>query len=155
MLWGLSSPGGAHALSRVNPTARFTYGFRSASILAALLNSTILLVATGAIAWEAVGRFFAPVDVAGLTVMLVAAIGIAINGFSAWFLRAGQEGDLNIRGAFFHLVGDAAISVGVDRWWRYPADGLELARSRRQYCDIRAHRLGGRGACCGKPLINL
>jgi cobalt-zinc-cadmium efflux system protein len=110
---GLVIAWGAYLLGGLNPTARFTYGFRSASILAALLNSVILLVATGAIALEAVGRFFAPGAVAGLTVMVVAAVGIAINGISAWLLMSGQEGDLNIRGAFLHLMGDAAVSFGV------------------------------------------
>jgi cobalt-zinc-cadmium efflux system protein len=110
---GLVIAWGAHVLSRLHPTARFTYGFRSASILAALLNSVILLLATGAIAWAAVGRFFAPGEVAGLTVMVVAAAGIAINGFSAWLLMSGQRSDLNIRSAFLHLVGDAAVSLGV------------------------------------------
>jgi cobalt-zinc-cadmium efflux system protein len=110
---GLVIAWGAYVLSQLNPTARFTYGFRSASILAALLNSVILLVATAAIAWEAVGRFFVPGEVAGLTVMIVAAAGIAINGFSAWLLMSGQGRDPNIRGAFLHLVGDAAVSVGV------------------------------------------
>ncbi len=110
---GLVIAWGAHLLSKMNPTARYTYGFRSASILAALLNSVILLVATGAIAWEAIGRFFAPDEVAGLTVMVVAAVGIVINGLSARLLMSGQEGDLNIRGAFLHLVGDAAVSLGV------------------------------------------
>jgi cobalt-zinc-cadmium efflux system protein len=109
---GLMIAWGAHGLAKLNPTARYTYGFRSASILAALLNSVILLVATGAIAWEAIGRFFEPGAVAGLTVMIVAAFGIAINGLAAWLLMAGQD-DLNIRGAFLHLVGDAAVSFGV------------------------------------------
>jgi cobalt-zinc-cadmium efflux system protein len=109
---GLIIAWGAHGLAKLNPTARYTYGFRSASILAALLNSVILLVATGAIAWEAIGRFVAPGEVAGLTVMIVAAIGIVINAFSAWLLMSGQE-DLNVRGAFLHLVGDAAVSFGV------------------------------------------
>ena len=109
---GLVIAWGAHGLAKLNPTARYTYGFRSASILAALLNSVILLVATGGIAWEAIERFFEPGAVAGLTVMIVAAFGIAINGFAAWLLMAGQD-DLNIRGAFLHLVGDAAVSFGV------------------------------------------
>jgi cobalt-zinc-cadmium efflux system protein len=104
---------GAHLLARVSPTARYTYGFRSASILAALLNSVILLVATGAIALEAIGRLFRPSDVAGMTVMVVAAIGIVINGVSAWLLMTGEKRDLNIRGAFMHMVADAAISFGV------------------------------------------
>jgi len=110
---GLVIAWGAHVLARFNPTARYTYGFRSASILAALLNGVILLVATGAIAWEAIGRFFEPGEVAGLTVMVVAAIGIAINGLSAWLLMSGQKADLNIRGAFLHMVADAAVSLGV------------------------------------------
>jgi cobalt-zinc-cadmium efflux system protein len=110
---GLIIAWGAHVLAKFNPTARYTYGFRSVSILAALLNGVILLVATGAIAWEAIGRFFEPHDVAGMTVMIVAAIGILINGLSAWLLLAGQKSDLNIRGAFLHMVADAAVSFGV------------------------------------------
>jgi cobalt-zinc-cadmium efflux system protein len=110
---GLIIAWGAYVLAKSNPTARYTYGFRSASILAALLNGVILLVATGAIAWEAIGRFFEPHEVAGMTVMIVAAIGILINGLSAWLLITGQKGDLNIRGAFLHMVADAAVSFGV------------------------------------------
>ncbi len=110
---GLLIAWGAHAVAKLNPTKRYTYGFRSASILAALLNGVILLVATGGIAWEAAQRLFEPGEVAGLTVMVVAAIGIVVNGFSAWLLMAGQKGDLNIRGAFVHMVADAAVSLGV------------------------------------------
>jgi len=110
---GLVIAWGAYVLAQLNPTTRYTYGFRSASILAALLNGMILLVATGAIAWEAIGRFFEPHEVAGATVMVVAALGIFINGFSAWLLMQGQKGDLNIRGAFLHMAADAAVSLGV------------------------------------------
>ncbi len=110
---GLLIAWGAHALAKLNPTTRYTYGFRSASILAALLNGVILLVATGGIVWEAIQRFFEPGEVAGLTVMVVAAIGILVNGISAWLLMAGQGDDLNIRGAFIHMIGDAAVSFGV------------------------------------------
>src|SRR5215475_15558947 len=110
---GLVIAWGAHVLARLSPTARYTYGFRSASILAALLNGVILLVVTGAIAWEAIGRFFEPHQVAGMTVMIVAAIAMLINGLSAWLLMAGQKGDLNIRGAFLHMMADAAVSFGV------------------------------------------
>lgn len=110
---GLLIAWGAHALAKLNPTARYTYGFRSASILAALLNGVILLVATGAIAWEAIGRLFEPHQVAGMTVMIVAAIAILVNGLSAWLLMAGQRGDLNVRGAFLHMLADAAVSFGV------------------------------------------
>jgi cobalt-zinc-cadmium efflux system protein len=104
---------GAHVMAKATPTRRYTYGFRSASILAALANGVILLVATGAIAWEAIQRFSEADEVAGMTVMIVAALGIVINGISAWLLLSGQAGDLNIRGAFLHLVGDALVSVGV------------------------------------------
>jgi cobalt-zinc-cadmium efflux system protein len=110
---GLLLAWAAHVAARQPPTKRYTYGFRSASILAALLNALLLLVATGAIAWEAIRRLAEPGDVAGATVMLVAGIGIAVNGASAWLLMAGRKGDLNIRGAFLHLLGDAAVSAGV------------------------------------------
>ncbi len=110
---GLVIAWGAHVLAKLNPTARYTYGFRSAFTLAALLNGVILLVATGGIAWEAIERFFEPGEVAGFTVMVVAAVAILVNGLSAWLLMAGQKGDLNIRGAFLHMVGDATVSLGV------------------------------------------
>jgi cobalt-zinc-cadmium efflux system protein len=109
---GLMLAWGAHRLARRSPTEHFTYGFRSASILAALLNAVILLVATGAIAWEAIQRLVEPAEVAGLTVMVVAAIGIVINGVSAWLLMSGNK-DLNIQGAFMHMVADAGVSLGV------------------------------------------
>jgi cobalt-zinc-cadmium efflux system protein len=110
---GLLLAWGAHGMSRWLPTARYTYGFRSASILAALLNGIVLMVATGAIAWEALRRLSGTEEVGGVTVMVVAAIGILVNGISAWLLMAGRKGDLNIRGAFLHMLGDAAISFGV------------------------------------------
>ena len=110
---GLMLAWGAYVLGRKQPTARFTYGFGSASILSALVNAGTLLVATGAIAWEAIRRLDNPGEVAGGTVIVVAAAGIAVNGISAWLLMAGRKGDLNIRGAFLHLVGDAAVSAAV------------------------------------------
>ncbi len=110
---GLLLAWGAHVLARVEPTERFTYGFRSASILSALVNAVLLLIATGAIAWEAVRRLADPGEVAGWTVMAVAAIAIVVNGLSAWLLMAGQKGDLNIRGAFAHMLADASVSAGV------------------------------------------
>lgn len=103
----------AYSLTRVRASERFTYGFRSASILSAFANAILLLVATGAIVWEALRRIGDPPEVAGTTVMVVAAAGVVINGLSAWILMAGQKNDLNIRGAFLHLVADAAVSVGV------------------------------------------
>lgn len=110
---GLLLAWAAHSVAQWQPTKRYTYGFRSAPILAALLNSLVLLVATGAIVWEAIRRFWEPGEVAGVTVMVVAAIGIAVNGLSAALLMAGRKSDLNIRGAFLHLLGDAGVSVGV------------------------------------------
>jgi cobalt-zinc-cadmium efflux system protein len=103
----------AYTLGRVKATERFTYGFRSASILSAFANAVLLLVATGAIVWEALRRISEPPEVAGVTVMIVAGAGVVINGLSAWILMAGQKNDLNIRGAYLHLVADAAVSVGV------------------------------------------
>ena len=104
---------GAMILARKTPSERYTYGLRSTSILAALVNAMLLLVACGAIAWEAVQRFTEPPVVSGLTVTLVAAVGIAINGFSAWLFLKGSKGDLNIRGAYLHMAADAVISLGV------------------------------------------
>jgi cobalt-zinc-cadmium efflux system protein len=104
---------GSHAMSQRHPTERYTYGFRSSSIMAALINATILLVVTGAIAWAAIERLFAPQPVAGVTVMVVAAVAIAINGAAAAILARGNTNDLNVYGAFLHLVADAAVSAGV------------------------------------------
>jgi cobalt-zinc-cadmium efflux system protein len=110
---GLILAWGAYLLGRAAPTERFTYGFRSASILSALINAILLLVATGAIAWEAIRRFGAAEQTNGATVMIVAGAAIVINGLSAWLLMAGREHDLNIRSAFAHLAADAAVSAGI------------------------------------------
>jgi cobalt-zinc-cadmium efflux system protein len=103
----------ATVLARRAPSARFTYGMKGSSILAALFNAVFLLVAVGAIAWEAIQRFGEPVPVAGKTVMVVAAIGILVNGITAWLFASGAKGDINIRGAFLHMAADAAVSAGV------------------------------------------
>jgi cobalt-zinc-cadmium efflux system protein len=110
---GLLLAWAAYGAAQWRPTKRYTYGFRSAPILAALLNSLVLLVATGAIIWEAIRRLSDPGEVAGLTVMIVAGIGIVVNGVSAALLMSGRKSDINIRGAFLHLLGDAGVSVGV------------------------------------------
>src|SRR5581483_8383752 len=104
---------GSHALSQRNPTERYTYGFRSTSIMAALINATILLFVTGAIAWAAIERLFDPQPVGGTTVMVVAALAIVINGIAAAVLARGNMQDLNVYGAFLHLAADAAVSAGV------------------------------------------
>lgn len=110
---GLVLAWGAAMLSRRQPDGRYTYGLRSTSILAALGNAMLLLVACGAIALEAVNRLLHPEPVAEVTVLAVAAIGIFVNGFSAWLFMAGSKEDLNIRGAYLHMAADAAVSLGV------------------------------------------
>ncbi len=110
---GLMLAWGAAVLAKSAPQGRYTYGLRGSSILAALGNGLLLMVACGAIAWEAVHRFNVPAPVEGMTVTVVAAIGVAINGFSAWLFLAGSKGDLNLRGAYLHMAADAAISLGV------------------------------------------
>ncbi|MBM1171413.1 cation diffusion facilitator family transporter [Microvirga arabica] len=109
---GLAIAWGAALLARRGPTERFTYGLRSSSILAALFNALLLLVAVGGIVWESIERLIKPAPVAAVTVMVVAGIGIIVNGFTA-FLFMGGHNDLNIRGAFLHMVADAAVSLGV------------------------------------------
>jgi cobalt-zinc-cadmium efflux system protein len=110
---GLICAWAAIVLTRRPPGAKFTYGLGRSSVLAALTNAVLLLLACGAIAWEAVGRLAAPPVVAGATVMGVAGIGIVLNGISAWLLHGGSHDDLNRRSAFIHMLGDAAISAGV------------------------------------------
>src|SRR6187399_1336180 len=104
---------GAAWLSQKQPTQRHTYGYRRASILAALFNAGLLLVAVGGIVVEAVNRLQEPADVAGWTVVAVAALGIAINGGTALLFMRGRHGDLNVRGAYLHMAADAGVSFGV------------------------------------------
>ena len=110
---GLLIAWGAATLARRSPKGRYTYGLRSSSILAALLNALLLLVAIGVIAVEAIRRFAEPSPVAGTTVMIVAAVGIVVNGVTALLFMSGRKGDLNIRGAFLHMAADAGVSAGV------------------------------------------
>jgi cobalt-zinc-cadmium efflux system protein len=112
-VFGLLLAWGASAAARKAPSSRYTYGFRSTSILAALANAIILLIAVGAIALEAAQRLLSPEPVAANAVMIVAAIGILVNGGTALLFMRGRERDLNIRGAFQHMAADAAISLGV------------------------------------------
>jgi cobalt-zinc-cadmium efflux system protein len=110
---GLLVAWSAVVLSKRAPSPRFTYGLRGSSILAALFNAVFLLVAVGAIAWEAVLRLMNPEPVAEIIVMVVAAVGILINGITAWLFASGGKGDINIRGAYLHMLADAAVSAGV------------------------------------------
>lgn len=110
---GLALAWGAHILSRRPPTPRFTYGFQGSSILAALANAVLLMLACGAIGWEAIRRLADPPPVIGTTMMIVAGIGIVINMGTALLFARGRHGDLNIRGAYLHMAADAAVSAGV------------------------------------------
>lgn len=103
----------ANWLTHKSPTVKRTYGLKGGSILAALINAFILLIAMGAIVFEAIGRFAHPEPVPGGTVMLVAGIGILINGGTALLFMKGRRGDLNVRGAFLHMAADAGVSVAV------------------------------------------
>ena len=129
---GLILAGGAVLLARKQPSKRYTYGLRSTSILAALANAMLLLVACGAIAWEAVERFNQPPVVESLTVSAIAGIGILVNSISAWLFLKGSQHDMNIRGAYLHMAADAAVSLAVvivglvmfytnDYYWLDPA----------------------------------
>jgi cobalt-zinc-cadmium efflux system protein len=100
-------------LAKRPPSPRFTYGLRGSTILAALANALLLMIALGAIVLEAVQRLADPPPVAGGIVIVVAAIGVFINLFTALLFARGRKGDLNIRGAFLHMAADAAISAGV------------------------------------------
>lgn len=121
-VFGLSLAWGAAVLARRPPTAKHTYGWRRATLLSPLANALLLVGFSGALAWEAMRRFGAPPSVPGLPIMLVAAVGIAVNLGGAWMMRDGHEHDLNRRGAFLHLLADGAISVtavvaGAGIWW--------------------------------------
>ena len=111
-----------------------TYGFKSASILATLVNALTLVFVNGAVAWEAVGRLRSPEPVAAVPVIIISAVGVVVNGFCAWLFAKGSEGDVNVRAAFLHLASDAAVAAGVaitgtiilftGRQWLDPAASL-------------------------------
>ncbi len=110
---GLFMAWGAILASGRKPTARYTYGLQSSSILAALANAIFLLLVTGGIVLEAVQRFFQAEPVTGTTVMAVAAIGIIVNGATALLFMKGKKDDLNVRAAYLHMAADAAVAAGV------------------------------------------
>ena len=103
---------GARLVQR-RASPRFTYGLKKSSILAALINALLLLVAVGGIGAEAIRRLIDPEPANGSTVMIVAGIGILVNGLTALLFASGRKGDLNIRGAYLHMLADAAVSAGV------------------------------------------
>ncbi|MBX3563780.1 MAG: cation transporter [Sphingomonas sp.] len=110
---GLLIAWGGAELAKRPASARFTYGLRGSSILAALTNAVLLLVAVGAILLETIQRFSEPATVPGGTVMLVAGAGIVVNLSTALMFASGRKGDINIRGAYLHMAADAAVSAGV------------------------------------------
>lgn len=125
---GLLLAWGASWLARRPPSRRYTWGLRRATIYAALANAVLLLVACGAILWEAAHRLRSPEPVAGPTVILVAGIGVVINTLSALLFLRGH-GDANVRGAFLHMAADAAVSVGV------VVAGIAIAATGRLWID--------------------
>ena len=110
---GLAAAWLAATLAKRGPTKRFTYGLRGSSILAALGNAVALLIITGALSWEAIRRLVDPQPAAGLTIMIVAGVGIVINGATALMFMRGRKQDLNLRGAFTHMAADALLAAGV------------------------------------------
>ncbi len=124
-------------MARRSASRRFTYGFKKASILAALANALFLMVAIGAIAAEAVRRLFQPAPAEGMTVIIVASVGILINGFTALLFARGRNHDINIRGAYLHMAADAGVSAAVvvsgflilwtGQYWVDPAMSLVIA----------------------------
>lgn len=126
----------ASVLAARPPSARFTYGLKSSSILAALANASLLLIALGAITLESVRRLLDAQPIATTPVMIVAAIGIVINTATALLFMRGRHHDINVRGAFLHMAGDAAVSAGVvvaaliialtKAWWIDPVVSLAI-----------------------------
>ncbi|HUA76307.1 MAG TPA: cation diffusion facilitator family transporter [Acetobacteraceae bacterium] len=127
----------AAMLARRLPSARYTYGLRAGTILASLANAAILLISIGAILVEALRRLLMPVPVEADTVIVVALIGIAINGATALMFAAGRRGEINVRSVFQHMAADAVISAGVvlaaivvalTRWnWIDPVASIAVA----------------------------
>lgn len=119
---GLALAWGAAVIAKRQPTDRHTYGWRRATLLSPLANALLLVAFAGALGWEAVRRISAPPEIPALPVILVAAVGIVVNLGAAWLVREGHDHDLNRRGAFLHLLADAAVSLaavlaGAGMWW--------------------------------------
>ncbi len=110
---GLLLAWGASYLATKQPSLRHTYGYSRATILASMFSGLLLIGAVVVICWEAMHRFFEPAAPAGPTIMVVASIGVIINGVTAWFFVSGKDDDLNIRGAYLHMAADALVSLGV------------------------------------------
>ena len=112
-VFGLCVAWGGATLARRGPSKRFTYGLKASTILAALINALLLMMAMGAVVFEAVTRIGDPAPVKGAVVVVVAAAGILVNAASAWLFARGQKSDINLRGAYLHMAADATVSAGV------------------------------------------
>jgi cobalt-zinc-cadmium efflux system protein len=133
---GLLIAWGAAVMAARPANARFTYGYKASSMLAALANAGLLLIATGAILIQTVNRLFAPEPVAGMAMVVVAGVGILINGATALLFARGRKSDINVRGAFLHMAADAFVSLGVviagavilwtGAWWVDPTASLVI-----------------------------
>lgn len=122
----------ATVLGRRRASKGRTYGFKSASILVAVVNALTLFFVNGAVAWEAIGRFRSPQPVAAVPVIVVSLVGVAVNGFCAWLFAKGSKDDVNVRAAFLHLASDAAVAAGV------AATGVLIYLTGRQWLDPAA-----------------
>jgi len=103
----------AFRLAKVKANDKFTYGYRKSTILVSLINSVVLFVAIGGIIWESISRLHNSVEIQGVSISIVAAIGIVINAVSAFLFFKEKDNDLNVKGAYLHLMADAAVSLGV------------------------------------------
>jgi len=103
----------AFRLAKVNPTSKYTYGYKKSTVLVSLLNAIILLVAVGIIITESIQKFLHPQPVEGEAIAWVAGIGVLINGFTAWLFMKDKDKDLNVKGAYLHMAADALVSIGV------------------------------------------
>ena len=110
---GLLLAWGASYLAKTATTEKRTYGFRKSTILAALFNAILLMIAVGAISIEAIRKLISPELVQGITMMMVAGVGVIINGITAFLFMKGRNKDLNMKGAFLHMAADAGVSLGV------------------------------------------
>lgn len=103
----------AFLLARKRHCQNYTYGFRKSTIWASLLNAAILLVAVGVIMTECIRKFLSPAEVGGWPIIITAGIGVVINGLTAFLFLREKEHDLNVKGAYLHMLADTLVSVGV------------------------------------------